>query len=301
MDGTFTYTATLRFTGVDTFTYQANDGRALSNAATVTLMVGKATQTPQPSITIVLANQPQDDPRDFRFTSSQGAFSLDDVVPADHDAFTNTKTLLVAAGVYTFSEQSMANWFLTAIACNPTAKGTIDLTKQMATVTVATGDHVTCTFTNQHAGAIVAGAYNDHNHNHLRNRNDEWQTGWTMELYSSPNTRIAVQTTNKNGRATFTNLAPGSYTLCEVLPNNWFNITPYRVDPAYNKPCYPITLPTDKAVWALFGNSPTALTGVSNTANFPALTVTDLPADDSSAWVIDPSADNTLFLPLVQR
>ncbi len=38
-DGSFTYTANVGFTGTDTFTYQASDGAALSNAATVTIDV----------------------------------------------------------------------------------------------------------------------------------------------------------------------------------------------------------------------------------------------------------------------
>ena len=42
LDGSFTYTPTLNFTGVVTFTYQANDGLANSNPATVTITVAAA-------------------------------------------------------------------------------------------------------------------------------------------------------------------------------------------------------------------------------------------------------------------
>jgi hypothetical protein len=38
-DGSFTYTPTLHFTGVDTFTYHATDAISASNLATVTLTV----------------------------------------------------------------------------------------------------------------------------------------------------------------------------------------------------------------------------------------------------------------------
>jgi hypothetical protein len=38
-DGSFTYTPTLNFTGVVTFTYRVNDGMANSNVATVTITV----------------------------------------------------------------------------------------------------------------------------------------------------------------------------------------------------------------------------------------------------------------------
>src|SRR5947208_50890 len=38
-DGTFTYTPNPNFTGTDSFTYEANDGQANSNVATVTFTV----------------------------------------------------------------------------------------------------------------------------------------------------------------------------------------------------------------------------------------------------------------------
>jgi hypothetical protein len=39
-DGSFTYTPDTGFSGKDSFTYQASDGSALSNVATVTIDVG---------------------------------------------------------------------------------------------------------------------------------------------------------------------------------------------------------------------------------------------------------------------
>ena len=39
-DGSFTYTPDQDFTGIDAFTYVANDGQANSNVATVTIRVG---------------------------------------------------------------------------------------------------------------------------------------------------------------------------------------------------------------------------------------------------------------------
>ena len=39
-DGSFVYTPNLGFLGQDSFTYHANDGRANSSSATVTLQVG---------------------------------------------------------------------------------------------------------------------------------------------------------------------------------------------------------------------------------------------------------------------
>ena len=45
-DGSFTYTPNARFTGTDSFTYQASDGILASNAATITLNVHSTNQAP---------------------------------------------------------------------------------------------------------------------------------------------------------------------------------------------------------------------------------------------------------------
>ena len=45
-DGSFVYTPTADFTGIDSFTYRANDGTANGNIATVTLTVGSVAEAP---------------------------------------------------------------------------------------------------------------------------------------------------------------------------------------------------------------------------------------------------------------
>ena len=45
-DGSFTYTPAANFHGTDSFTYTASDGRALSNAATVTITVTAVNDAP---------------------------------------------------------------------------------------------------------------------------------------------------------------------------------------------------------------------------------------------------------------
>jgi VCBS repeat-containing protein len=44
LDGSFTYTPTLGFSGTDTFTYRAHDGLSVSNAALVTILVAPTLQ-----------------------------------------------------------------------------------------------------------------------------------------------------------------------------------------------------------------------------------------------------------------
>jgi VCBS repeat-containing protein len=45
-DGGYVYTPTLNFNGLDSFTYQANDGQLSSNVATVTISVGPVNDPP---------------------------------------------------------------------------------------------------------------------------------------------------------------------------------------------------------------------------------------------------------------
>lgn len=52
-DGSFTYAPQAGFSGVDTFTYQANDGKLDSNIATVTITVNKINHAPQITSTAV--------------------------------------------------------------------------------------------------------------------------------------------------------------------------------------------------------------------------------------------------------
>lgn len=149
---------------------------------------------------------------------------------------------------------------------------------------------------------MIAGKYDDRNHNHKRNGNDPWLPGWTMQLYSSSNTPAGEHTTDKTGRTIFMNHTPGAYTVCEMPQSGWFNITPNGLDPTYRKPCYIITVAPGKAIWVRFGNSTTPLSN--GAALITDVIVTNLVGGDD---VNDPwpderqSAAHSLFLPLVRR
>jgi len=99
------------------------------------------------TITIVKDAIP-DDPRDFDFTGDLGDFSLDDALPDDTDGITDTITFpnLVSA-TYNVTETVPFGWDITTIVCDdgsptqvPTGTASIDL---------APGETVTCTFTNE--------------------------------------------------------------------------------------------------------------------------------------------------------
>ena len=76
-------------------------------------------------------------------------FHLDDAVPDDGDGVTNTRVFSnLAAGSYTITEDLPAgDWSLDSITCD-SGNWTPNLGAQTLSVTLASGDDVTCTFTN---------------------------------------------------------------------------------------------------------------------------------------------------------
>jgi LPXTG-motif cell wall-anchored protein len=106
--------------------------------------------TPAGSITIVKDSQPNSS-QDFTFTPSAGlnggaAFLLDDD-GNNTDALPNNRTFQVAPGTFTVSEAATAGFALTSIKCDD-ADSTGNVATGVATIKVASGEHVTCTFTN---------------------------------------------------------------------------------------------------------------------------------------------------------
>ncbi len=102
------------------------------------------------SITIIKDAQP-DNSQDFGFTttgSGLSSFTLDDDA---NPTLSNTATFSgIAAGTYTVSETATAGWTLGSIVCtDPTQNSTSGLPNApTATINLAAGENVTCTFTN---------------------------------------------------------------------------------------------------------------------------------------------------------
>ena len=262
------------------------------------------------TITIMLDVQP-DSKTNVSFAGSGGAFKLDDITPQDGDAYSNSKSFTVPAGVYTVTAALPPGYLDANISCNPPTGTIADLTKHQLVINAAAGANLTCTFAVQRAGQIIAGKYNDRNHNHARNKNEEWLNGWQMGLYNRFGGQLAAQSTSGEGRTVFTNLFAGSYTVCETQQSGWFAITPNTVNPTYNAPCYTVTVAPGQAVWVRFGNSNTPLVVAAEATPIEDIVVCDLPATDDDGNELtaerDPweeeeqSISNPIFLPLVQR
>jgi hypothetical protein len=107
------------------------------------------------SITII-KNAVPDAAQDFAFTTTGSGlsnFSLDDDADA---ALSNQRTFTgLAAGPYTVVEAATTGWTLTSITCS--AGGTGDTTTRTASITLGTGQNVTCTFVNTQQGSGTQG------------------------------------------------------------------------------------------------------------------------------------------------
>lgn len=216
-----------------------------NNSASVTTHVEASVSNEPPRITIVLDSQP-DRPRNVRFdgTAPIGRFRLDDIEPQDADALGNSRSFTVAAGVYLVTQTVRGNWYLTDIACDPAANAGVDLANAQVALTVANGDDVTCTFVNQKAGSIRAKLFHDRNGNGTRQGKEPFHVGWTVNLLDDQNVQVASEITNNNGKVSFTNLRPGSYTLCEVLQDGL----------THPQPCQPVQIGPNEIAEITFAN-----------------------------------------------
>ena len=319
---TATPTATATETPVDTPTPTAtatptNTATAMPTATAT----NTATSTPQPAtITIILDAQPNQ-PTNLGFTGNLGAFLLDDPDNDDGDGYTNSRTFSVNPGVYTVQRNNPSNWVTSAIACTPTNKATINLLQRHATITVAPGDNVTCTFTVTQQVRITARVFNDlvRRNTNLgkRNAGDPWLPGWTITLFTNPATPIVsniTQSTTVAGlyEVHFRYLSSGSYTTCVTLPNSapnstWLPTTPTTIDPAYGNPCKTVVLQPGQWATVLFGAYQTTI-AASEAVTAENEVITDEesiivlpydPADEES--VTDEAGQLRLFLPLISR
>lgn len=113
------------------------------------------TNTKLGKITIIKDAVPNN-AQDFAFTatgSGVSGFSLDD----DSDStLSNTKVFNdLAAGTYTFTEALTAGWTLSDLVCAPTAGTSVSTGTRTASITLAAGADVTCTFTNSQRAPLT--------------------------------------------------------------------------------------------------------------------------------------------------
>jgi hypothetical protein len=95
----------------------------------------------------IYENSMPDDPQSFGFSGSLGSFTLvDDGSGSNYAEFTN-----LLSGVYTVTETVPGGWSLSLLTCSDPSGGTTwNIGTQTATIDLAPGDNVSCTFGNNY-------------------------------------------------------------------------------------------------------------------------------------------------------
>jgi len=126
-------------------------------------------------------------------------------------ATSGTAYTLKANTPYAINETQLTGYEFVSITGNakcPAALG--------GTVTLAPGDDITCTITNDDIyGKINVTKFNDLDGDGIMNNNDVGLSGWTINLSGE------TKATNENGQITFGQLIPNTYYLSEVLQPGW--------------------------------------------------------------------------------
>ena len=179
------------------------------------------------SITIVKDAQPNDG-QDFAFTPSQATmpqFLLDD----DSDStLSNMKTYSgLPAGTYAFTETQVPGWTLASISCTPSLGTSTNLSGATATINLAAGDNVVCTFVNAYTPpttAKVCGVkFNDLNGNGLQEAGELGLANWQIGVGLAS---IPPVTTGDKGQYCINDLPVGTYTVSEIPQAPWVQTYP---------------------------------------------------------------------------
>ena len=138
---------------------------------------------------------------DWNFTGGLGNFTL----PAGGG---QQSFIRLAPGTYTVAEQSVAGWALAALTCvDPGFDSQTNPATGVATINLAPGETVTCTFANvQQTGAITV----------IKQVSGTATTPWYFTGALGDFSFAAA-----GGERTFDNLAPGVYTIRELGAENW--------------------------------------------------------------------------------
>jgi hypothetical protein len=180
------------------------------------------TNTKHATIIIQKRTVPSPDPTgtNFEFTDNTGAAGCGSFTLTDGQSKTCTSFL---PGTYIVTEVNLpAIWNLTAIVCSPSAACVVDLANKKVTITVGAGQTVTVTFENSICTGEINGVkYLDYDGDGNKDPDEPFLSGITITLTGTTlgGTPVSLTTTtNAQGQFFFTNLLPGTYLICEVLP-----------------------------------------------------------------------------------
>lgn len=251
-----TQTATPTSTAINTPT---NTPAPTTTPTLTPLPTNTATPTTAPTpasalITINLDAQPNNQKLNFVFKGALGTFYLDDVIPPDRDAYSNTKSFTKPAGSYTINQSVPGGWHLARIDCVPAANAVVNLAAKR--VTINGGGAISCTFTNQYLGIINTTLYQDRNANSNYDKNEPYLAGWGVRIYNDQGQQLSTKNTNNKGQANFgRKFPPGAYFVCIDLRNGWRSTEPGQLLAPFNQPCYQLNLAAGEKATARFGHT----------------------------------------------
>ncbi|MGH7158147.1 MAG: SdrD B-like domain-containing protein [Candidatus Saccharimonadales bacterium] len=194
------------------------------------------TNTKQAKLKIVKDAYPAEG-QDFNFSSALGNFSLKD---DDSRQFSGLNP-----GIYTVSEDALANWDLTNLVCSGADSYSVDWQNRSVNVTLKAGNDATCTFTNEQRSAIHGYKFEDTNGNGQWDDGEGTLEGWIIrlaELCEGEGSETVVcegseqsATTNQYGYYRFEGLQAGYYIVCEGQQDGWMQTYPLGEDCHYTE------------------------------------------------------------------
>ena len=171
------------------------------------------------TIVINKVTAPASDPQDFAFTttgSGLSSFTLD--TDAGDGTYSNTQTFSnIAPGSYTVTETGVSGWDLTNLVCtDPTSNSSVNIGTGVATINVAAGETVSCTYTNTKEGSITITKVtvpSSHPQDFAFTTTGSGLSSFTLDT-------DAGDVTYSNTK-TFTGLSPNTYTVTEGAVSGW--------------------------------------------------------------------------------
>ena len=142
-----------------------------------------------------------------------------------------------ASGTYSFTGLNWGNY--TLAECQNVSDGCSTWTQIYGPSGVTLGANNLSSsdkdFGNFKNGSISGYKWNDLNGNGALNQGEPKLSGWTINLFQN-NAFITSAVTDNNGNYSFTNVAPGTYSVCEAQQAGWVQIFPA------NNGCYTIVI-----------------------------------------------------------
>ena len=179
----------------------------LAKDETVVCTFTNTEQVPEPGTIVIKKITNPSGGSDFAFTHNipgAGGFSLND---GEMKTFAD-----VAAGTYTITESVKSGWELNGITCDD-SDSTKDMSSRTATVIVAAGETVTCTFTNAEQGVSVGSI--------IIEKSTTPATGTGFAFVDNIPGSSGSFSLDHGGTKKFSDIAPGTYKVTETAKDGW--------------------------------------------------------------------------------